>query len=81
MFHMTRATATAGRTGPAKRAGSGPVAKIGGASGRVLRVDTIPKPDGLAWPRGGQKSNAVATKAGRCPALFVFGSRVVRCQR
>jgi len=45
------------------------------SSGAVLSVDTIPKPDGLAGPRAARRSNAERTKAGRCPALFVMGSR------
>jgi hypothetical protein len=41
-------------------------------------IDTIPKPDGLAGPVPGPESNRDATKAGRCPALFVMGSSAVR---
>jgi hypothetical protein len=53
----------------------------GGPAAQWLSVDTIPKPDGLAGPVPGPESNGDATKAGRCPALFVRGSRSVRGQR
>jgi hypothetical protein len=40
------------------------------ARGRVLSIDTIPKPDGLAWPRCGPSSNGNRTQLARCPVLF-----------
>jgi len=66
---------------PAKRAGPGPW--LASVAHRALcwRQDTIPKPDGLAGPRTARRSNGNATKAGRCPALFVMGSRSVQRQR
>ena len=42
------------------------------------RVDTIPKPDGLAWPRCGPSSNQNRTQRGRCAALCSLGSSQVR---
>ena len=39
--------------------------------------DTIPKPDGLAGPVPGLEPNRSRTEAGRCPALFVLGSKLV----
>jgi len=54
-----------------------------GARGRVLeqdktRQDTIPKPDGLAWPESGPSSNQNRTQPARCPALFEPGPAIVR---
>ena len=55
-----------------------PAGGIGRASGAVLSQDTIPKPDGLAWPVPGPSSNQNRTHLARCPALFESGPAIVR---
>ena len=40
--------------------------------------DTIPKPDGLAWPLRGPSSNQNRTQLAQCPALFEPGPAIVR---
>ena len=66
---------TAARRVPAaKHAASGRYRASMAHRAACCEIDTIPKPDGLAGPVPGPESNGDATKAGRCPALFVFRS-------